>query len=351
MEDKIYINVRFLQENLTGVGRFGYEVCKRLKLYLPSIQFVAPRNIPKQYVDELGIHTFGSLKGALWEQTELPLFLFKNKHILLNLANTCPVLYRNNCIVIHDIIPLTNPEWYSLQARSYYKLLLPLSIKSSRIVVTVSEANKKEIHALLGTPLEKIRVVSNAVSDFWKPVNEKPLFENYLLTVGSLDPRKNLKRLIQAFLSLEDKSLKLVIVGHKHKAFAAEEFSLSTEDSERIIFTGYMSDEEVRNLYSNALLFVYPSLKEGFGIPPLEAMKCECPVVASRIPSVNEVCADAVEYIEDPLDPDSIHSALYKVLSQNALRQELKTKGLARASTFNWEDTAQKIAQILGNMS
>lgn len=348
---KLIVNVRFLQENLTGVGRFGYEVCKRLMTHFSQIQFVAPKNIPQHYVEELNIHTFGKLKGALWEQIELPLFLARNRSTLLNLANTCPIFYSNNCLVIHDIIPLTNPEWYSLQARFYYRTLLPLAIRSSRTVITVSKANKKEIHELLGTPLEKIHVVSNAVSDFWQPVNEKPLYDHYVLAVGSLDPRKNLKRLIQAFLQLPDKSLKLVIVGHKHKAFAAEEFSLSAEDSERIIFTGYMSDEEVRNLYSNALLFVYPSLKEGFGIPPLEAMKCECPVVASRIPSINEVCAASVEYIEDPSDVHSIYSALAKVLSEQELRQELRTKGLARASTFTWEDTASKIAKILTGLN
>jgi len=343
------VNARFLEEEMTGVGRFAFEVTKRLSAIFPTAEMVTTpgAKIPQYWK----VARKGFYRGAFWEQFLLPFFVPQKADWCFNPANTCSLLVGNNVTVVHDIIALTNPEWYSLQARMYYRLILPLVIHRSRLVITVSEANRQEINRVLGTALDKIHVVPNAVDDFWKPVDEKPAIGNYLLTVGSLDPRKNLKRLIQAFLKLEDLSLKLVIVGHKHKAFADEELSLTLKDSDRVVFTGYISDEEVRSLYSHALLFVYPTLKEGFGIPPLEAMKCECPVVASRIPSVNEVCGEAVHYIEDPFDVSSIHAALFAVSSDERIRQQLKVKGSARASYFNWDDSTEKIAQILKGMN
>ena len=350
MSQPLYINVRFLKENLTGVGRFGYEVSLRLKKALPQAVFLGPKGISDHYAQELGIQTFGRWSGVLWEQVELPFYLKGKGGILLNLANTCPILYSQNVTVIHDIIPITNPEWFSFQARNYYKYISPLSIRHSKHLLTVSEQTKQEISKLFHIDPNKIDVVYNATSDFWKKDmnSESPEFP-FILGVSSLDPRKNLKRLVEAFCQLNNKELRLVIVGHKHKAFPDLNIHLKEEEEKRILFKGYLTDQELRLLYSRAELFVFPSLKEGFGIPPLEAMKCGCPVVASNIPSINEVCGDAVLYI-NPLDASSLARGMQQVLDDSVLKEKMVQKGNQRASLFNWDSTSHKIVALLSSI-
>ena len=342
------INARFLEENLTGVGRFAYEVTKRLSKHFPEAQIIAPKNskIPLNWkVSVKGFH-----RGAFWEQFQFPFLISRNQSWCFNPANTSSLLLKNNVTVIHDIIPVTNPGWYSLQARIYYRILLPLVIRNAKLLITVSEATKKDIHKHIGVPLEKIHIAGNAVSDFWQKVEEKPTIDNYILTVGSLDPRKNLKRIIESFLLLEDNSLSLVIVGHKHKAFANLDLSIPEQDSKRIFFTGYVTDEEIRTFYSHAKVFVYVSLKEGFGIPPLEAMRCECPVIVSDIEVFREVCGDAALYV-NPFDNNSISQAIRSILEKEELRHNLVQKGIIRSYFFNWDKITEKIAGLLKSLS
>jgi glycosyltransferase involved in cell wall biosynthesis len=344
----MFINARFLEENRTGVGRFAFEVTKRFVKYFPDATIIAPKNsiIPLNWkVSVKGFH-----RGAFWEQFQFPFLISRNQSWCFNPANTSSLLLRNNVTVIHDIIPITNPEWYSLQARIYYRILLPLVIRNAKLLITVSEATKKDIHKHIGIPLEKIHVAGNAVDEFWHKVEERPTIDNYILTVGSLDPRKNLKRIIESFLILEDNSLNLVVVGHKHKAFANLDISIPEQDSKRIIFTGFVTDEEIRSLYSHAKVFVYVSLKEGFGIPPLEAMRCECPVVASDIEVLREVCSDAALYV-NPLDSLSISQGIKHLLDNNNISNALIKKGVVRSRFFNWDEISEKIARLLKSQS
>lgn len=347
-KDTIYINLRFLDEGeLTGVGRFGYEISKRLKILQPHIIFIGPKTIHQQYILEFNIQTFGKFKGAFWEQVELPVYLWNRKGVLLNLANTAPLFSNKKLItVIHDIIPLTNPEWFSVQARNYYGFIMPSSIKKSSLIITVSNFNRNEISRVLKTPLNKIKVVHNGVDSFWKPSNDVPMYEDYILTVASMDPRKNLKGLVESFLRIKNIKTKLIIVGHKHKAFRNQDIKISEEDQDRIVFTGFVPDNVVVNLYTHAKAFVYPSLKEGFGIPPLEAMACNCPVIASDRTSIPEVCMDAALYI-NPDDPNSIAQAIEKLLHSPEMVDSLVEKGRARVKKFTWETAALKVSGIL----
>ena len=340
----LYINVRFLEEELSGVGRVAIEITKRLVKRLPESTCIAPIHIHNSY--GLKITKKGAKGGAFWEQLLAP-FLFPSKNAWwFNPGNTCPLFIKNNITYVHDIIPLTNPEWYSIQARIYYSILLPLVIKRSKCIITGSHFTKQDIHEKTNTPLDKIHVIPSAVDKFWQPSTQKPNHENYILTVASFDPRKNLKNLIKAFRHLEDKTLKLIIVGHKHKAFASQDLELSESDRDRIIFTGYLDDEQVKSLYSYARAFVYPSLKEGFGIPPLEAMACGCPVIASNVSSIPEVCGDAVVYI-NPLDTESITAGIESILSNKELSANLIDKGFHQSKLFSWDTTAEKIAEVI----
>lgn len=349
----IFINAKFLCENLTGIGRYAVEISFELKKKIPNVVFVAPKKIVLvEIAKELNVQTFGIFNGAMWEQIELPIFLLKNKNpLLLNFTSTAPVFYKNQINTIHDIISIKHPEWYSKKAALYYKLLLPFVAKNCVKLVTVSDYVKKELFFFFNIKPEKICVVSNGISEIFKNevVSEKINFE-YILAVGSIDPRKNIKKLIEAFLMLKNSTLKLVLVGKEHPTFATTDFAIPIERKKDIIFTGYISDEKLRDYYISAKVFVFPSLEEGFGIPPLEAMSCGCPSIVSNASSIPEVCGDAALYI-DPKNTNDIYLKLKTILIDDELRKNIIEKGVIRKNCFSWEISAQKIIKIIKNNS
>lgn len=339
------INARFLQEeHPTGVGRFGLEIVRRIHKKFPDVPLLAPFNIPEKWTKLFPLTQFGRLKGAAWEQIELPLFLRGEKRVLLNVANTCPLAYSHNATVIHDLIPLTHPQWYSRQARFYFRFMLPRVARRSLHLFTVSVATKLELQELLQVTDDRMTVASNCAGEEWSPDKNKPKYaEAYFLAVSSLDPRKNFRRLIEAFRKLNVPNLKLVIAGSAHKAFSEW---LGDCDTSNVIFTGYLSDEELRNLYTHAEAFLFPSLKEGFGIPPLEAMRCGCPVITSALPVFREVCGDAALFI-DPENVESIREGMLTMLQNRSMRAQLIEKGTKRAQFFSWEKSAEIISNKL----
>lgn len=350
----LIINSRFLTQKITGVQRYSVEISKQLSQIFPNTTFVSPQNIiQKELANQFQPEIYGSFSGHIWEQLELPKYLHKNKSPLtLNLGNTAPLFYRNKILVIHDLIYLRNPEWFSKKFTYQYKFLIPKIAKNALKVVTVSEFSKKEIIELLNIPEEKIEVAYNSVSDEFVSYidkNYKNVYGDYILAVSSLDPRKNFKNLILAYNKLNLKDIRLLIVGAKNtKVFGDNELDNIINNNPNITFTGYVSDRELANLYKNAKIFVYTSLYEGFGIPPLEAMACGCPTVVSNISSIPEVCSDAAYYI-NPHDINNIARGIYEVLNDEKTQQELKLKGLERAKVYSWSKSGKKIAQVIQN--
>lgn len=346
------INSRFLTQNLTGVQRYATEISLLLKDMNTNVQYISSKDIlQKAYAKALGVNLQGASTGHIWEQLELPLYLSRNKNpLLINLANTAPVLYKNKIITIHDLSYLRNPAWYSKKFYYTYKYMIPEIAKNSLKIVTVSEFSKKEIIDLLKIPEEKIEVVYNAVADEFVALASQKVDNNiygeYILAVSSLDPRKNFKNLILAFNRLKLKDIKLVIVGAENKIFSNNELKELIESNENIIFTGYVSDEHLAGLYINAKLFVYPSLYEGFGIPPLEAMSCNCPVIASDTSSLPEVCADAAYYIS-PHSVENITKGIFEVINDEKIQNELKEKGQNRIKMFDWKKSAKSYQKII----
>lgn len=349
----IFINAKFLCENLTGIGRYAVEISLELKKKIPNVVFVAPKKIVLvEIAKELNVQTFGIFNGAMWEQIELPIFLLKNKNpLLLNFTSTAPVFYKNQINTIYDIISIKHPEWYSLKASLYYKLLLPIVAKRCKKIITISNYVKNDISSFFNVNHNKINVVNCGVSSIFKNTETENYFEfDYILAVGSIDPRKNLKKLIEAFLMLKNSTLKLVLVGKEHPTFATTDFAIPIERKKDIIFTGYISDEKLRDYYISAKVFVFPSLEEGFGIPPLEAMSCGCPSIVSNASSIPEVCGDAALYI-DPKNTNDIYLKLKTILNDDELRKNIIEKGVIRKNCFSWEISAQKIIEIIKNNS
>lgn len=348
--DKICVNARFLSQKISGVQRFAIEISKRLKAKHPHIEFLSPDGILDLDLKEtLGVKVIGKNKGHLWEQWDLPRYLKKKQNpLLLNLCNTAPLYYRPKMVCIHDLAFLVNPKWFSKKFYWFYSFLIPRIARSAEHLLTVSEFSKNEINQFLKIPRDKISVLYNAIDDRFSPPEENQQNENqknYILAVSSLDPRKNFLRLIEAFQKAAIKDVELKIVGAKNAAFADNPLFDQLND-QRITFTGYVDDAALIRLYQEATLFVYPSLYEGFGLPPLEAMACACPTLVSNQASLPEICGEASEYI-NPYEIPDIIGKIEKLMQDQKRRKELVLLGQSRVEQFSWEKSVHKLIRLI----
>ena len=249
------------------------------------------------------------------------------------------MLYKSaQVVMIHDIIPLLVPRGNRKQ-QLYFRYVLPRAIRRAAAVITPSATVKDQLRSAFGIPGERIHVIPHGIEHAAHRGCESARegTGRTILFVGRDDPHKNLDRLLQAFERLAgsiDHTLVLVGVDHpgagrRHRAGAG-----------RIVYKGYVPDAEKAALYRSASLLVFPSLQEGFGFPPLEAMINSCPVVASSAACVPEVCGDAAYYV-DPADVDSIAKGMYQVATNAVLRDALIARGLRRAEVFSWMASAE----------
>lgn len=350
---KIIINARFLSQNITGVQRFAIEISKQLLTseIAPNICFVSPPNVLHLgLAKELKAKIVGTRTGHLWEQLDLVSYLnSENKPILINLANSAPLLYLNNVVTIHDLSVFFNPEWFSFLYRTYYKLLTPRIVKKAKLIFTVSNSIKGEINERFGVASEKIEVIYNGVSDKFKrgqlkePERKK---ENFVLTVSSLDPRKNIKNLILAFSQAEVPDHFLYIIGSESKAFAKTDLISVINSNSRIKLLGRVSDEVLLELYAKAKLFVYVSFYEGFGLPNIEAMAMGTPVLTSDTPAIKEVCGKAAFYV-NPSDISSISQGIQKLLNSPEILDSFSKEGLEQSKNYSWHSSAKIISKAI----
>jgi len=351
-----YINARFLTHKITGVQRYAVEISRQLKKLCPEVEFAAPKNIiHKGLAKDLDVKIIGKHTGHVWEQHDLPGFLKKRgTPLLLNLSNTAPLFYKNSLVTIHDIAFFRNPLWFSKKFFYFYRFLIPRIAKKSLKVVTVSDFSKKEIMDILSVDEGRIEVIYNAVSSKFMDRAKSGFFneyDKYILAVSSLDPRKNFVNLLLAFKGLKLQDTKLIVVGSRHRVFADVGLKEVASSCENIVFVDNSVDDDLlAGLYKNAILFVYPSLYEGFGLPPLESMACGCPVVVSNAASLPEVCGDAAYYV-NPHDVDSIADGMRKVLTDDDLRRSLVKKGLERVNFFSWERSAREFLRVFEEVS
>lgn len=343
----IYVNARFLTQPITGVQRYSLEISLQLKQQMPSIRFVAPHNvIHPEMAEALGVERVGSRTGHAWEQIDLPRFLRRQgSPLLVNLANTAPLFYRNKVSTLHDIAFERFPENFSWKFRLAYQLATPWTIKRSLKVLTVSHFSKQEICAIYNTPADKVVVITNAVSGAFQP-RPTTATEPYLLAVSSLNQQKNFHGLIDAFSLLDQNSHALYIVGSLNKNFADPGLLRKIESDSRIKLLGRVSDEQLIDLYSNAAAFIYPSFYEGFGLPPLEAQACGCPVIVANAASLPEVCADSALYCW-PHDVRDIADKIDQLISSPELAQSLREKGTHNITRYSWETSAASLLQVI----
>ncbi len=297
--------------------------------------------------------------ARIWGRARLPLpvEVFTGRTDLYHATDFVlpPTLARHTLLTVHDLSFVRVPETASPSLKAYLDTVVPRSVQRADHILADSQATKDDLVALYRTPADKITVLLSGVDARFQPTDDPGVRQKYALTdrpylfsVGTVQPRKNYIRLIQALAVLRERGydLDLVIAGGKgwldDPIYAAIQ-SLKLGDHVHLI--GFADDADLPALYSAALITAVPSLYEGFGIPVLESMACGTPVVTSTVSSLPEVAGDAALMI-DPTDLDALIDALNRLIDSETLRHDLTARGLARAREFTWERSARQLSDI-----
>lgn len=350
---KITVDARMLHSS--GIGTVIQNVLKRLICSCPEWKFYVIGN--KNEVQE---HGFLSAQNvtivpttvpiySIQEQLTIPRLIPKDSDLLWVPHYNVPVLYNGPMVVtIHDVFHLAMPQFVGgIHKKIYAKLMFKAAVRKAKHIVCVSEFTKDELIKYTHADMHKISIVYNGVDDFWgKPLaNTSPLYEKpYILYVGNVKPHKNLKRLVQAYEKIAEQIPQdLVIVGKKEGFITGDPLvaKMAEKMPERIHFTGFVSNEELKNYYHYADLFVFPSLYEGFGLPPLEAMKAGCNnVICSDIPVLHEIYGDNIRYF-NPIDVNRIMESILLELNKKPIPFSMIR------DSFNWNTCANEYFKIM----
>ena len=340
---KIALDGMPLASQLTGVGHYTRELARNLAVVAPSdsFTFIEPRGLLKRR----------------WWSLGLPLHLLRNSFDVFHGTNyEIPLWSRLPTVVtIHDLSLLLNSEVHEQQLVKRARWRLPLMAKKASGIITPSNSVKMEVCEAFGINPEKVAVTPEAPRTAFKRredpelLNRLGIDRDFILFVGTIEPRKNLRRLVEAFdrlLRNTSLSPKLVIAGGQGWLMNDFDSFIKRKGLEdRICLTGYLQDEDLCALYSSCRAFVYPSLYEGFGLPPLEAMACGAPVITSRIPSLMETVGSAARLV-DPNDIDDLARAIAEMLSEEHVREHYAELGRKHVRKFSWEQTARQTLEV-----
>ena len=347
----LFINGKFSAQRVTGVQRIAASLVQALDQLLQDTGtpdrwvLVCPPGATPPSLAVIEVRIIGPRRGGLhlWEQSFLP--LYTAGRTLLNLAGPAPLFKRRQVCMIADAAVFDQPAAYTRTFGYWYRFLFRSVSRSARLVLTISEFSRMRLQLALGHPSLRIEVVHCAGTHLTELAADPSIVDrlklskdSYLLAVASANPTKNLPALVDAFRVLKDDRLRLVLVGGSNAAVFADHQN-NTPDDATLIRTGPVSDAQLKALYQGALAFVFPSLYEGFGLPPLEAMSMGCPVIASRAASIPEVCADAAEYF-DPNSTADIARSMTRVLQDAKLREAMRLRGFERIKQFSWRKAA-----------
>ncbi|RKE37018.1 glycosyltransferase involved in cell wall biosynthesis [Paraburkholderia sp. BL23I1N1] len=349
------INGKFTSQAVTGVQRVAYELTRAMQMSATpggELDVFVPQNVVEPGTSLKRKRCFPWLRGTLWEQITLP--IAARGMTLLNLCNTNPLFKRGQVVMVHDMAIYDVPQGFSRKFRLWYRVCFAMLRRTEPMILTVSAHSKMRICHHLKVDESRVTVITPGADHLDRVISNPAVMRRlnlvkdaYCVVVGSLDPRKNLQRVLDATDRLGHlKDVKFVIVGGRNQCiFNSEEMELRTH-SNQIVWAGFVSDGELKSLYENAACLVFPSLYEGFGLPPLEAMYCGCPVIASSRTSIPEACGDAAMYC-DATSADDIAAKISRMMADAELRQRYRTIGVAHAREFRWEYSASKVLQVL----
>ena len=362
---RIGIDARKLHD--FGIGTYLRNLLRHLARIDGDTEFVVLcRPDDRPAVESLGVNfrpvaeTAGNYSVA--EQLKVPLALGRERVTLFHAPHyVLPPLVRCRSVVtIHDCIHQMFPQYLPNRAALVYaKAALGLAARRATRVMTVSESSKRDILRFVDVAPEKIDVIYNAYderfavepceADVVRVRERYQLHDEFVLYAGNVKPHKNLGRLIEAFDLVRKRGLdrlRLVIIGDEVSKYAALRRAVHQHQLHKYVrFLGYLPEETLAVMYRLAGVFVFPSLYEGFGLPPLEAMASGTPVVTSNVSSLPEVAGNAAILV-DPYDPAAIAEGIARVLTDETLRRDLRCKGLARARVFSWEQSIRRVREI-----
>lgn len=363
---RIGINGRFLVAKRTGVQRAAFNLIRTLVeidreneylIFTGHGQAGRPEwNYPNVRVIESDLREGESFLNHVWEQFWLPVLAHRHKVDLLHSpANVAPLFYRGKSVVhIHDLCFVVNPQWYSFTFRTVYNFIIPRLARRASRVITCSNNSKNDLLHFCNLPADKVSLVYWAVDDTFlqqaphEVKSDVAELGDFILYVGSLEPRKNINTLIASYVQLRrnnpDLKPKLVLIGGESPLFADVQLRVKDYVGD-IVFKGFIDDETLRAYYARAALVAYPSLYEGFGLPPLEAMASGTPVVTSDGSSLPEVVGDAA-FMVDPRSIEQLTSAMVRLLTDRHLRQKLIEAGRRQVERFNWYRVARNTLAV-----
>lgn len=313
------------------------------------------RNFPWSRADNVRLIDCNAKRYSVAEQIQLPLLIPPRTDLFFSPYYTFPLLYRGRlAVTVHDMSHLVVPEIVkNLRKRTYAQTMYRALSKRASLILTVSNFSKFEFLRLTtGCREDNIIVTHLGISSEWSNAASlpSPRPRPYFVCVGNVKPYKNLGRLVEAFLRIRDKTpCDLVIVGQSEGLITGEStkfFERVKSAGERIELTGHISYEQLLSLVGHARALIMPSLYEGFGLPPLEAMAAGVPVAVARTASLPEVCGDAALYF-DPLQVEDIACGMVSIASDDSLRKQFRGRGLERSKLFTWQACAETTAQAL----
>jgi glycosyltransferase involved in cell wall biosynthesis len=360
MRPAVFLNGRFLSQSVSGVQRFSLEITAAIDRLMaggewPDTVVLTPRPAEMVAGDGGAIHyrrlqfrEVGRTRGHLWEQTELP--NAARGGVLVNLGNTGPMLAgQRQVVVIHDAGVFDTPESYSLRFRTWYKALQHVLVRTGVQVATVSKFSRDRIVARLGLDPARIAIMYEGADHILRVPADPDTLERhglrprqFALVVSNRVAHKNLAALHEAAAALERRGMVIAVAG----ASNSEVFQdiRGPGFAERRL--GRVSDAELRTLYENAACLLFPSRYEGFGLPPVEAMACGCPVLAAGGNAVEEICGDSALYFANE-QKQSIIAAVERLLDEPGLADTLRMRGRARAAALSWDASARVLGDAV----
>lgn len=352
------VNGRFLCQQITGVQRYAHELLGALDCLLNrqekiEVTVYSPRLLGAVPVwRNIELCQSGRLRGHAWEQLELP--RLSAGKVLFCPGNTAPLASllgpQRTVVCVHDLSYLYFPSAYGVGFRLLYNALMPVILSRADAIITVSESERLSIINRYPGVAGRISAIQNGgmsvgYADGPTDVGERG---NFVLYVGSLSKRKNFPGMLQVACRLaRRRGINFVFVGSVPNGFSGSDSIVPKDVRSHISFTGQINDsEELRAHYRRARCLLFPSFYEASPLPPLEAMACGCPVVASAIPSLKERCGDAALYC-DPNSVDSMEKAVETLFDDTDLQEKLRGLGLVRAAGFTWESCARDVLAVI----
>jgi glycosyltransferase involved in cell wall biosynthesis len=330
---RVVIDGRPLVGNRTGIGVHTAEIARRLPFEPPPLIASHAWIENRDGIEHCRFEVDPFLLGVLWQQIALPTI---DGDVVWGPHGTLPATLRKPAVVtLHDFTSITMLGRHELKTILSFNLFIGRSVENAHRIAAVSRQVADEAIRGFAVPAAKIEIVPNGVDEFFSPGDEGG--GDYILFVGTLEPRKGLDDLLAAWSSLPARP-RLVLCGDPGWR--------TRINSPGVEYAGFVSKERLRELYRGAMLFVYPSRYEGFGIPPLEAMACGAPVIATRTGAIEEYAGDAAILIA-PADRDALRDAIVRLMGDRPLREDLRARGPLRASRYRWDASAQTMAALL----